>query len=337
MAEPAASKLDGVGRAAVLLLTLGEEDAAQVLKHMGPKEVQKLGNAMATIANISQAQVNGVLGDFLDAAGRHSSLGVDSAEFIRKVLVRALGEDKASSVVERILYGGSAQGLETLKWMEPRAVAAMVRNEHPQIIAIVLSYLDADQSAGVLAQLPERLRPDVLMRIATLDAVQPAALQRLNEVIEQQLSGSSVVQSASVGGVKTAAEILNFMDSGQEGEIMERLKETDEALGQKIQDLMFVFDNLMDADDAGLQHLLREVSSESLVLALKGTDETLREKFFRNMSQRAGEMLREDLEAKGPVRLSDVETAQKEILAIARRMSDEGRIVLGGKGGEQFV
>lgn len=336
MAEEAKS-LDGASRAAILLLTLGEQSAAQVLQHMGPKEVQRLGSAMATTKNITQSQVNEVLSEFLELAGRHTALGVDSEGYVRSVLVRALGEDRANGLMERILLGGGSHGFDTLKWMEPRAVAEMMRNEHPQIIAIILAYLESDHAAAVLAQLPQRIRSDVVMRIATLDAVQPAALQTLNEMLEKQVSGTSSVHSSTVGGPKIAAEILNFADSTLEGEILDQLKESDPDLGQEIQDLMFVFDNLCDLDDKGMQTVLREVSSESLLLALKGTDNALKEKVFKNMSKRAGEMLREDLEAKGPVRVSEVEAAQKEILSIARRLADEGQLSLGSRGGEELI
>ncbi|MHB8472788.1 MAG: flagellar motor switch protein FliG [Gammaproteobacteria bacterium] len=331
------SKINGTERAAILLLSLGEQDAAAVLKHMGPKEVQKVGAAMATLSNVSKDQVAAVLEDFANTVENQTALGVGSEDYIRKVLVSALGEDKAGGVIDRILLGRNTKGLEALKWMDPRAVAEIIRLEHPQIIAIVLSYLEADHSAEVLGHLPERTRPDILMRIASLDGIQPSALHELDEILEKQFSGNTNVKSSSVGGVKAAANILNFVDSSQEGAIMDTIREIDADVGQKIQDLMFVFDNLAEVDDRGIQALLREVSSDSLLLALKGSDELIKEKIFKNMSKRAAEMLRDDLEAKGPVKLSEVEGAQKEILAIARRMSEAGDIVLGGKGADQYV
>ncbi len=330
-------KFSGVDRAAIFLLSLGETDAAQILKHMGPKEVQKVGAAMAAMANVSRDQVQTILGDFIDTVENQTALGVGSEDYIRRVMVDALGEEKAGTLIDRILLGRNTKGLESLKWMDARAVAEIIRLEHPQIMAIVLSYLDSDHAASVLTYLPERVRIDVLMRIATLDGIQPAALAELDEIMERQFSGSNNVKSSSVGGVKAAANILNFVDSSMEGEIMELIKDADSDLGQKIQDLMFVFDNLADVDDQGVQALLREVSSDNLIIALKGADEAVREKIFKNMSKRAAEMLRDDLEAKGPVRLSEVEIAQKEILAIARRMAEAGDIVLGGKGAEQYV
>ena len=316
-------------------MSLGEDEAAEVFRHMDRKEVQRLATAMASMKKVSQAQVDSVYAEFMEAIGTHTALGMDSESYIRRVLVQALGEEKANSLIDRILLGGNAQGIETLKWMEPRTVADIIRNEHPQIIAIVLCYLDRDISAKVLELLNARIRIDVLMRISTLDTLQPAALRELNEMLEAHTAGGQTGQASTVGGIKTAAEILNFVDGTIEGEIMEEIKEADGDLGQRIQDLMFVFENLLDVADAGIQVLLREASSESLVLALKGADEPMREKIFRNMSKRAAEMMRDDLEAKGPVRLSEVEEAQKELLTIARRLADEGQIQLGG--GEEFV
>lgn len=335
----AAPKLSGAERAAILLMTLGEQAAAEVLKHMSPKEVQKVGGAMAALSNVSKDQVRGVINVFAEAVDNHTSLGVGSDEYVRKVLVQALGQEKAGSIIDRILLGGNSKGLESLKWMDPRAVAELVRLEHPQIVAIVLSYLDPDQASAVLTNLPDRMRSDVLLRIATLDGVQPTALQELNEIMEKQFTGGGAgnVKSSSVGGVKAAANIMNMLDTNQEKEILDKVKESDSALAQKIEELMFVFEDLAEVDDRGIQSLLREVTSDALILALKGASDALKEKVFKNMSKRAGEMLRDDLEAKGPVRLADVEKAQKEILGVARRMADSGELALGGKGGEQYV
>ncbi len=331
------AQLSGTERAAILLMSLGEKDAAEILKHMGPKEVQKLGQAMAGLNNVSKVQVSEVLDELISSIDGQTSLGVGSEDYIRKVLNQALGADKASGLIDRILIGRNTKGLEALKWMDPRAVAEIIRLEHPQIIAIVLSYLDGDQSAEVLKQMPERMQSDLLMRIATLDGIQPSALRELDEIMERQFAGNTAnVKSASVGGIKTAANILNFIDSAREVKIMETIKDVDADIGQKIEDLMFVFDDLASVDDRGMQAILREISGEVLIMALKGADEDLKEKIFKNMSKRAAEMLRDDLEAKGPARLSEVEAAQKEILAIARRMSEAGEISLGGKG-EDFV
>ncbi len=330
-------KLNGIERSAILMMTLGEADAAEIMKMMNPKEVQKIGEAMASLGSVDRETVDEVLAGFCDEVDEQTDLGIGNEEYLRNVLVNALGEDKAGNIIDRILMGHNAKGLESLKWMEPRSIAEIIRLEHPQIIAIILSYLEPDQSAEVLAALPANMQADVLVRVATLDGIQPSALKELDEMLEKQFSGSTdSLKSAGIGGVKTAANLLNFIDSSLEAEIMEKLKETDEELGQSIQDLMFVFDNLIDVDDRGIQALLREISSENLIVALKGADEDVKEKILKNMSKRAAEMLRDDLEAKGPVRLSEVEAAQKEILSVARRMSESGEISLGG-GGDEFV
>jgi flagellar motor switch protein FliG len=333
----AEAKVSGTERAAILLMSLGESDAAAVLKLMGPKEVQKIGTVMATLKNIPRQQVDDALSEFIKTVDDQTNFGFGNDEYIRKVLVSALGEDKAGGLIDRILLGHSSKGLEALKWMDPRAVAEVVRLEHPQIIAIVLAYLESDHAAEVLQYLPERARPDILMRVATLEGVQPQALMELDEIMERQFQGGSNAKSSSVGGLKAAANILNYMDSATESSISEAIKQADSQLGDKIQDLMFVFDNLAGVDDRGIQALLREVSSDTLIVALKGADTAVKEKILSNMSKRAAEILNDDLEAKGPVRLADVEAAQKEILTVARRMADAGTIVLGGKGAEQYV
>lgn len=332
------SKLSGAERAAVLLMTLGEQDAAEVLKHMSPKEVQKIGEAMASMANVPKDAVSSVLGDFCDAVDEQTELGIGNEDYLRSVLTNALGEDKARNVIDRILLGRHSKGLDALKWMEPRAVADMIRLEHPQIIAIVLSYLEQDQAADVLSNLPENMRVDIVMRIASLDGIQPSAIHELDDMLEKQFSGNSDnIKSSPVGGLKTAASIMNFLDSNIEAEIIEKIHEIDDDMGTGIQDLMFVFENLVEVDDRGIQALLREISSETLIVALKGSDEAIKEKIFKNMSRRAGEMLRDDLETRGPVKLSEVEAAQKEILTVARRMAESGEISLGGKGGDEYV
>ena len=320
--------LSGVQRAAVLLLSLGEQEAAEVLKHMSAKEVQKLGIAMATISGINREQVSEVMDVFATALGMQTSLGMGADDYVRNVLVQALGEDKAGGLIDRILLGRNTTGMDTLKWMDPRAIADLIRNEHPQIIAIVLAHLDNDQAAEVLGILPERARSDVLLRIATLDGIPPTALNELNEIMERQFAGNQNLKSSSIGGVKVAANILNFMDSGQDQVILGSITQVDADLGARIQDLMFVFDNLADLGDRELQALLREVPNDRLGLALRGADAKVKEKITRNMSQRAAQILLEDMEARGPVRLSDVEGAQKEILAIVRRLADQGVISL---------
>jgi len=330
------TKVSGPERAAILLMTLGEAEAAEVLKHMGAKDVQKVGQAMASLTNVTRESVEVALDRFNAEIESQTSLGVGADDYVRRVLVTALGEDKANGLIDRILLGRNSKGLEALKWMETRAVAEIVRNEHPQIVAIVLAYLDSDQAAEVLAQLPDRMRSDVLMRIARLDGIQPAALRELDEIMEKQFSGGSNIKSSSVGGVKVAANILNLMDSSIENGIITRISESDADLSNRIQDLMFVFDDVADIDDRGMQTLLRELSSEQLSVALKGADQRVKDKVLRNMSKRAAEMLVDDMESKGPVRVADVEAAQKEVLSVARRLSESGAIMLGGKG-DDFV
>ena len=328
----------GVVKGAILMLALGEEGASEVMKFLGPKEVQKLGEAMTSMKSIAQNEVETVLHDFNQIADQSSALGVDSDDYIRSVLTKALGDDKASSLLNRILGGGGdASGIESLKWMDPESVADLVHNEHPQTIATILVHLERDQACDVLNNFTERLRNDVLLRIATLSGVQPTALRELNDVMTKLLSGNDVMKKQVMGGINVAADILNFMGGDNESSAMEHLKNYDPDMAQQIMDQMFVFENILDIEDRGIQLLLREVQSDSLIIALKGASEEMREKVFKNMSQRAAEMMREDLESKGPVRLSEVEAQQKEILMIVRRLADEGQISLGAKGEEAYV
>ncbi len=334
MADPLI--LSGVQRAAIVLLSLGEQQAADVLKHMGAKEVQKLGIAMTSVGGISRAAVVGVFDEFIDTLAQPSALGSGADEYVRAVLTQALGEERASTLIDRILLGRNTSGLDTLKWMEPRAIADLVRLEHPQIIAIVMAHLDPDQAAEVLKCLTDRVRADVLVRIATLDGIPPHALNELNDVMARQFAGSQNMKSSSVGGIKVAANILNFMDSGQDEAILGNIGDIDSDLGLRIRDLMFVFDNLADIDDRAMQSVLRDVASDKLALALRGADAKVRDKITSNMSQRAAEILLEDMEARGPVRLAEVEAAQKEILTMVRKMADAGEIQLSAKS-EAFV
>ena len=328
---------NGIMRAAVLMLTLGEDEASEVMKYLGPKEVQKLGAAMASLKAVANEDVEDVLGSFVTAADASTTFGLDSDEYIRSVLTKALGDDKASTLLNRILQGRDASGIESLKWMDAESVAEFIKNEHPQIIATILVHLEADQSAEVLGAFTERLRQDVMLRIATLDGVKPAALKELNDVLTKLLSGNENLKKKSIGGIKSAANIINFMNGENESNLIDALKKYDEEMAQKIMDEMFVFDNIMDIDDKGIQALLKEVQSDSLIIALKGTSAELREKIFNNMSSRASEMLKEDLESKGPVRLSEVEAQQKIILQTVRRLAEEGQIVLGTNSEDAYV
>ena len=327
----------GIENAAILLMSLGEEEASEVFKHLSPKEVQALGETIAKLKVIKRAQVETVLDKFDLVAETHSTLVTDTDEYVRAVLRKALGEDKANLLLDRILQGSDVSSIESLKWMDAASVAELLRNEHPQIIAAILAHLDFDQTASVLKMFPERGRNEVLIRIATLDGIQPTALKDLNEVMSQILAGGERMKKSSLGGAKTAAEIINMMGSSVEASVLDYIREADSDLAQKIMDNMFTFDDVNKIDDKGIQAVLKEVQSESLVIALKGASADLREKVFRNMSSRAAETLREDLESRGPVRVSEVESEQKEMLKIVRRLVDEGQIVLAGGGDDQFV
>jgi len=330
------TSISGDEKAAILLLSLNEEDAANIIRNLEPKQVQRVGAAMARASDLSQEKVGGVHRAFLDDIQKYTNIGMGSENFMRNALVAALGEDKANNLVDQILLGTGSKGLDSLKWMDPRQVATIIINEHPQIQTIVLSYLEPDQSAEILAQFAERDRLDLLMRIAHLEEVQPNALAELNEIMEKQFAGQAGTQAAKIGGLKAAAEIMNFLDNNVEGILMDQMRDKDEDLATQIQDLMFVFENLAEVDDQGIQKLLRDVPQDILQKALKGADEGLQEKIFKNMSKRAADMMRDDLEAMAPIKVSDVEAAQKEVLAVARRLADAGDIMLAG-GGDDFV
>jgi flagellar motor switch protein FliG len=327
---------NGTERAAILLLTLGEGEAAQILKHMSAKEVQRVGSAMAKMKNVSRTEVEKVVSEFTTNVEAQTSVGVGADEFLRKALVNALGEDKAAAIIDRISIGRSTKGLEALKWLDARAVCELIRLEHPQMIAIVLAYLEPDHAAEVLALLPSGIRSEVVVRIASLDGVQPTALTELDDIIEKQFSGNGAAKTSTLGGPKAAADIMNALEPSHESAVMEQIKKSDEALAQLIEDLVFTFDDLGSLDDRSMQELLRQVPGDGLLLALKGAEDSLKEKIFKNMSQRAAEMLKDDLESKGPVRVADVEAAQKTILQQARKLAAAGTISLGGKG-DEFV
>ncbi|WP_310678091.1 flagellar motor switch protein FliG, partial [Burkholderia multivorans] len=307
---------EGLTKSALLLMSIGEEEAAQVFRFLAPREVQKIGAAMAALKNVTREQVEDVLQEFVKEAEQHTALSLDSSEYIRSVLTKALGEDKAGVLIDRILQGSDTSGIEGLKWMDSGAVAELIKNEHPQIIATILVHLDRDQASEIASCFTERLRNDVILRIATLDGIQPAALRELDDVLTSLLSGSDNLKRSPMGGIRTAAEILNFMTSVHEEGVLESVRQYDPDLAQKIVDQMFVFENLLDLEDRAIQMVLKEVESETLIVALKGAPPPLRQKFLANMSQRAAELLAEDLDARGPVRVSEVETQQRRILQI---------------------
>ena len=328
---------EGVTKSALLLMSLGEEEAAQVFKFLGPREVQKIGATMASLKNVTREEVETVLQDFVKAAEQHTAMSLDSGDYIRSVLTKALGEDKAGVLIDRILQGSDTSGIEGLKWMDSPAVAELIKNEHPQIIATILVHLDRDQASEILSCFTDRLRNDVLLRIATLDGIQPQALRELDDVLTGLFSGSDNLKRSPMGGIRTAAEILNFMTSVHEESVLENVKQYDADLAQKIVDQMFVFENLLDLEDRAIQLLLKEVESEALIISLKGAQPALRQKFLSNMSQRAAELLAEDLDSRGPVRVSEVETQQRRILQIVRNLAESGQIVIGGKAEDAYV
>ena len=337
MSDAAApEEISPLEKAAILLLSVGEANAAKVLRYLTPKEVQRVGSQMTRMQDINAEQVSKVFESFLVEIYTATGLGVGNETYIRNVLIEALGEERAHTLIDNILMSDKTKGLEALRWMNPKLVANTIRGEHPQIQAVIMSYLHPDQAAEVLAQFSEKARTDLVMRIATMETVNPAALQELNKIVEGELTGAGLQQGQFLGGLKFAADIVNNLDSTIETVLMEHIREADESLGTKIQDLMFVFDDLKNIDDKGIQALMREVSSDVLVLALKAAEEDLKAKIFGNMSKRAAELLKDDLEVKGPVRVSEVEAAQREILAVARRMADAGEIVLGGTS-EQMI
>jgi len=326
----------GVTKSAILLLTLGAAEAAEVMKFLEPKEVQKISAAMVSLKNLSREEIASVFENFHETASEKTTYGMDSDGYIRDMLQKALGDDKAAGLIDRILHNSDTSGIEGLKWMDPSSVADLISNEHPQIIATIMAHLEPEQAAAILALLTERTRNDVMLRIATLDSVQPIALHELNDVFTKLLTGNAVGKKSIQGGVRTAAEILNFIGGAQDN-VLDSVRGHDAELAQEIMDEMFVFEDVMEIEDRSIQLILREVQSESLIVALKGASEELRDKILKNMSQRAAEMLREDLESKGPVKLSEVEAEQKEILKIVRRLSDEGQISIGGAGDEAYV
>lgn len=336
MAE-SAEDLSGPERAAIFLLGMGEAGAASIMRHMAPKEVQSVGAAMAALKEVSNEQIAEVVQDFSERVNAVNPIGIGANDFTRRVMVEALGEKRARSMLGKVMNGGAtSKGMDSLKWMDARSVAELIGEEHPQIVALVLASLDGDHAAQVLGLLPAESRADVIMRVARLELIDPTALEELDQVLERQLDNTQEFPPASVDGLNTAAGILNGLDSEQEAEVLEALKQADMDLGEKIQDLMFVFENLMSLDDRGMQRLIRDISVDNLTVALKGVDQELQERFFKNMSSRAAEMLKEDMEAKGPVKLADVEEQQKEILVIATKLADEGEIFM-GKGGDDFV
>jgi flagellar motor switch protein FliG len=334
MAEVAT--ISGTERAAILLMSLGEQTAASVLRHMDVQEVQKLGSAMANLNDVPRERVADVLAELLVAVQRKTPIGIGSAEYLRKVLNESLGERKAGGLLSRIVKGRESTGIDALKWMEPRIVAEVMKNEHPQIVATILAHLPGSQAAEVLGRFDAEARAEIALRVAKLDEVPETALQELDALVEKQTKETAALRTARLGGVKSAADMINLLGPSEQSAVLEKIKAEDPALGEQIKDALFVFENLLKLDDRGMQTILRELQSDTLSLALKGADEAIRDKIFRNMSKRAADILKDDIASKGPVRLSDVEKAQKEVLAVVQRLAEEGQIML-ASGGEEFV
>ena len=330
-------RLSGTQKSAILMMLLGEEEAAEILKNLSPKEVQHLGGAMYSVRNTDQETVNAVLDEFLTIIKKQTSLGLGAGNYIRNVLNRALGADKAQSVLSRITPASSERPIEILDWMDGRSIAELLQDEHPQIIALIISYLDYGQASDVLNLLPEDLQAEIVQRIATLETVDPEALRELELVMQMKFKANTSLRSTKVGGVKAAAKIMNFTKANMEKRILGAIRRNDKDLMQAIQDNMFTFDNLGMSDDRSLQTLLRSVEPEDLIMALKGATVELQEKLFGCMSTRAAANIKDEMEVLGPVRLTEVQTSQKQIIEVARKMADEGTIVLAGRGGDEMV
>lgn len=329
--------MDGIKRAAILLLGMGEENAAEVLKHLEPRQVQKVGMEMSTTENVSRENIQSVLKDFIQELDNQTSLAVDAEHYLRTVLVNALGEDRARPFIDRILVSDKDSGINRLKWLDGRVIADIFRNEHPQIIATILTHLDSEQAAEVVKYFSTEKRSEILLRMCNIDTVKPEAIQELGVVIEKQLSGQTITKTTPVGGIKSTADVINYLDGNMEAEVLDQISEWDSELCEQIKDKMFVFENLVDMDDQSVQTLLREVTTEQLMLALKGATEEIKEKIFANMSKRAANLLKDDMEIQGLVKVADVERAQKEILAVARNLAEKGSISLGTKAGEEMI
>jgi flagellar motor switch protein FliG len=324
------ANISGAQRAAVLMLLLGEQQASEIIKFLNPGEVQALGGAMVAVSDVSQEAVNEILDEFVATIKKQSSLGLGTTDYVEKVFKRALGDDKAASVLGRILPGQSTKGLEILQWMDARAIADMIKTEHPQVTAIILSVLDHQVAADVLNFLPDETRPEIIQRVASLETVQPSAMQELESIMKLQFSTNTSSKSSSFGGIKAAAQIMNSTKTALEASIMKGLESIDADLMMRIQDNMFTFENLSAVDNKGIQVLMRAVDNNQLMIAMKGASEEVKARFFDNMSERARGMFKDEMDAKGLMRLSDVEEAQKQIMRSARKLSDSGELVLGG-------
>jgi len=329
--------LTGTEKSAILMMLLGEDEAAAVIQNLTPREVQHLGIAMYNVGGVDQETVNAVLDEFLDTIKKQTGLGLGAGKYIENVLTKALGDDKAQSVLGRITPSSSESQIDILDWMDARSISELIIDEHPQIKALIISYLDFGLAADVLTLLPDEIQPDIVRRIATIESVEPVAIKELERVMKAKFAANTSLRASQIGGVKAAAKIMNFTKTDMETRILNEIKKRDRDLMIEIQDNMFVFENLGGSDDRSLQTLLRSVDQDVLVIAMKGADQALQDKLLGCMSTRAAANIRDEMEALGPVRLTEVQEAQKQIINVARKLSDDGTIVLAGRGGEEMV
>lgn len=330
-------KLSGAEKAAILLASLGEDVASEVMKHLEAREIRHIGGYLTKANKIEPESVKSVIHEFYEMTASPEGTIFGGEDYIRGVLTKAMGQDKATKVMENLSLGSEEHGLEALKWIDPRGIANFIRLEHPQTIALILVHLDADQVSQVIGLLPEGIRPDVCFRMATMEGVPSTVLKEIGEVLNTQLQAAGPVVNAQMGGPEMVAQVLNMMDRSSESMIMAKIEQTSPELAEKIRGKMFIFDDLIHVEDRGIQEILKDISKEDLVFAMKGAGEELQQKIFKNMSERAGQNLKDDIEAKGAVRISEVEKAQQAILKTAKRLEEEGRVVLGGKGAEEMV
>ena len=328
--------MSGTEKAAVIMLLLGEQQAADVIRFMAPREVNALGSAMVSVADLSQDLVNLVLDDFVSTLKTQTNLGLGTPNYVQNVFKRALGDEKAATVLGKIMPPASSKGLEILQWMDAKSIGEMINEEHPQVIAIILSVLEHDIAAEVLEYVSEAKRSEIIKRVASLDSVQPSAMAELEGIMAKQFTNNTSSKASSIGGIETAAKIMNFAKVDVESGVMSGVTKMDKELATQIQDRMLTFENMADIDNRSMQRLLRDVENDLLLSGLRGADEATKDKFLSNMSERARDLLLDDMEAKGPIRVSEVEAAQKAIMQIARKLSDDGEIMLAGAG-EAFV
>ena len=330
-------KYSGYEKAAILLLSLGEDVASEVMKNFEAKEIRVIGNYLSKTNKIDGESVKSVVKEFCEIAKSPEGFIFGGDDYLRSVLTKALGNEKATKVMENLAIASEDKGLEALRWIDPRGIANLIRGEHPQTIALILAHLDPDHAGQVVTLLPDAIRGDVMLRMATIESVAPGVIKEIEEVLNKQLQMGGSVVNKRVGGPDVVASILNYMDRASESAILGNIEQNFPEMAEKIRQMMFVFEDLINVDDRGIQEILKEVSKDDLVLAIKGAGDDMKGKIFKNMSERASQSIKEDMESKGPVRVSEIEKSQQAILKIAKRLEEEGKIVIGGKGGEEVV